>query len=182
MFWACNHWLHKLYISTHFSQLGPHRWWCRPGQAQSPPGRSCGLPSSCHGENPTQCGSEIWLFRTDFEIMYRHWSIPYVHLKWLTIYICIGVTNQHEYTLAQTSQFLFVCEWVLVNQILSFFSPHYFFPTSYTCTTYPGFESSLKNTFSWFFWFVFGVRHDRAYLKMTTQKSKVLEGMTILKS
>ena len=40
----------------------------------------------------------------------------------------------------------FLYAWVQVNQFLLF--PTIFSPTSYVCTTQPGFESSLENTFS----------------------------------
>ena len=77
------------------------------------------------------------------------------------------VHNLSDYMGFEPANFFFFSPfyaWVLVNQFI--FSPTIFPPAPYICTTQPGFESSLDHFHDWF---VFGIRHDLANLKMTTQ-------------
>ena len=63
------------------------------------------------------------------------------------------------------------------SQPISFLFPP-FFPHFLYMHNPTWIEWSLENTLSWFFWFVFGIRHNLGYFENDHSKSKVLGYMT----
>ena len=94
----------------------------------------------------------------------------------------ILVHDIFDYTQVRISQSLFSLFSLRTSpsQPISFFFHYCFSPLHIIiCTTQPGFESSLENTFSWFFdlFLVLGVTLHN-YFKNDHSKSKVLGYMT----
>ena len=97
----------------------------------------------------------------------------------LVQFLCMTYLTTHRFKLVNFFFLSFLYARVLVSQFLFFF--HYCFSPLHIiiCTTQPGFESSLENTFSWFFdlFLVLGViLHN--YFQNDHSKSKVLGYMT----
>ena len=87
--------------------------------------------------------------------------------------LCSLVYDIFDYTgLNQPISFFSLFYMQSCSQPISFFFPLFFPPTSYIWATQPGFDSSLKNTFSCFFDFSLVLGMTELILKMTTQNVK----------
>ena len=169
--------------------------WTATGKSAETLQKHCKLKFSNHCQPSKVCRILLWSSQTMSRFKYTHrlrnnvrTSVNSIRLPRMTDHKCtwsVGVAKStcmntisfswcltYLTTRVWTSQFLFSISSLCTSSSQPIFFPHYFSPTSYICTTQPGFESSLENTFSWFFDLFLVLGMTLHILKMTTQNLK----------